>query len=196
MSKQNYKIADILEDEEKTLMFLAQHGDEESTLRLIDQYSNVIRAAAMQNADRYGYEDCMAEARCAFIERINAIDAVDTRRFRTALRQELSDAVVSGLNPHGLSRRQISNVDNLPTYVHYNDAMLNEFEEHSDVRDLSSHTKEVMAAVLNDQEMTAVTKWLESPNMTDEEIAEDLGMSRRSFKRQLSVAFAKLRENL
>jgi DNA-directed RNA polymerase specialized sigma24 family protein len=62
--------------------------------------------------------------------------------------------------------------------------------------ELSLKTQAVMAEVLDDEEIEIILRWAESPNLSDADLAGDLGMSRRSFKRQMSVAMAKLRENL
>ncbi len=195
MSTDNFNIAGVLDDEEKTFMFLAQHGDEESILKLISKYSASINTAAMKYAPLYGFEDCYAEARCEFIRRIMTTDAVDTHKFRTMLTTHLADAVATRLNPYGLSKRQMGNVDYLPEFELLNDEV-NNMTTGDTEWELSLKTQAVMAEVLDDEEIEVILRWAESPNLSDEDLAGDLGMSRRSFKRQMSVAMAKLRENL
>ncbi len=189
------RIVATLENEEATLMFLAQHGDEESVMKLVNKYAAAINTAAQKYADMYGFEDCYAEARCEFIRRVLTHPADDTKGFRTMLTSELADAVATRLNPYGLSRRQIGNVDYLPEFELLNDEV-NNMTTGENNWELSLKTQAVMAEVLDDEEIDILLRWAESPNLSDTDLASDLGMSRRSFKRQMSVAMAKLRENL
>ena len=189
------RIVATLESEESTLMFLAQHGDEESIMKLVNKYAAAINTAAQKYAATYGFEDCYAEARCEFIRRVMTHPADDTKGFRTMLTSELADAVATRLNPYGLSRRQMGNVDYLPEFELLNDEVNNMTAGETD-GELSLKTQAVMSEVLDDEEIEIILRWAESPNLSDEDLAGDLGLSRRSFKRQMSVAMAKLRENL
>ena len=188
--------ADMLDNEDLTLIFLAQHGDEESMLSLISKYAPAIKRAAGRYADEFGLEDCYAEARCAFIERVFNADPSNLKRFRTMLTKELSDVVMTRLNLHGLSRRAIADNPNLPEYVQ----MSEEVKEMPYVTDhdvkLSEAVIEAIEAHLTDEERKAVIAYTEYPRMTEAQVAEECGMTRSTYQRRLATAFAKLREVL
>ena len=188
--------ADMLDNEDLTLIFLAQHGDEESMLSLISKYDPAIKRAAGRYADQFELEDCYSEARCAFIERVLNADPSNLKRFRTMLTKELSDVVMTRLNPHGLSRRAIANNPNLPEYVQISEEVREmPYVPGHDVK-LSERTVEAIGAYLNDEEKQAVLAFTEYPRMTEEQVAAECGMTRSTYQRRLATAFAKLREVL
>jgi RNA polymerase sigma factor (sigma-70 family) len=190
------EVVSMLEDEDLTKIFLAQQGDEQSMLYLVQKYSAAIYSAANRYREEYGAEDCVAEARCAFIERVHNADPSNLKKFRTALVKELADVVATRLNPYGLTRRQMDNVrDEL--FVTVPDTGLNDKPELGRTIDrLPTYLQVELWINLDDEELLAVETWLEYPRMTEEQVAEEAGMSRSTFQRRLATAFAKLREAL
>lgn len=190
------QVADMLDNEDLTLIFLAQHGDEESMLGLISKYAPAIHSAAGRYADQFGLEDCYAEARCAFIERVLNADPSNLKRFRTMLTKELSDVVMTRLNPHGLSRRAVADNPNLPEYVQMPEGVKEmPYVPGHDVK-LPGATIEAIESHLTDEERKAVIAYTEYPRMTEAQVAEECGMTRSTYQRRLATAFAKLREAL
>ena len=187
-------IESTLTEPDLTKIYLAQLGDEKSMIDLLNKYKAAIMTAASKYADEYGMEDCVAEARCAFIERVYNADYTDLRKFRSMLTKELADAVATNLNPYGLTRRRMSQLNDLPEFEPMGDLSMLSFNENQS--EVSLKLQAVMASVLTDDEMTMVLDWMSSPNQTDDDAAKDAGMSRRTYRRNLSVAFAKIREAL
>jgi RNA polymerase sigma factor (sigma-70 family) len=185
----------MLDNEDLTLIFLAQHGDEESMLSLISKYAPAIKRAAGRYADQFELEDCYSEARCAFIERVLNADPSDLRRFRTMLTKELSDVVMTRLNPHGLSRRAVESTSNLPEYVPMNEEVKEmPYVPGHDVK-LPEAIIEAIEAHLTDEEKQAVLAYTEYPRMTEAQVAEECGMTRSTYQRRLATAFAILKES-
>ena len=184
-----------LNERDLTKIYLAQLGDEKSMIDLVNKYKAAIMTAASKYAEEYGMEDCVAEAQCAFIERVYNADYTDLRKFRSMLTKELADTVATNLNPYGLSRRRMTQVNNLPCIEPMGELSTLSFTEDDD-SEISLKLQAVMADVLTDIEMDMVLNWMFSPNRTDDEAAADAGVSRRTYRRDLSVAFAKIREGL
>lgn len=188
--------AGMLDNEDLTLIFLSQHGDCESMLSLIKKYNPAILRAATRYSDQFGLEECFAEARCAFIERVHAADPSNLRKFRTMLTQELSDVVMTRLNPHGLTRRAIDNNPDLPEYVPVPEGV----KEMTEVQNVDVKLPEkLLTAIeenLTNEEEQAVLAFTAFPRMTEAQVAEECGMTRSTYQRRLATAFAKLREVL
>lgn len=190
------EVVSMLKDEDLTKIFLAQQGDEQAMLQLVQKYSAAIYSAANRYSEEYGTEDCVAEARCAFIERVHKADPSDLKRFRTALVKELADVVATRLNPYGLTRRQLDNVRG-ELFVTVPDTGLDNRPELGRIVDrLPTHLQVELWINLSSEELHAVEIWLEYPRMTEAQLAEEAGLSRSTFQRRLATAFAKLREAL
>ena len=147
-------------------------------------------------ADTFGYEDCYAEAVVAFIERVNNADPSDLIKFRTAIRRELADAVMSNLNPYGLTRRGMSNLDGQLFQIEYTERTVEPMARNRKPKWVNKNTDLVMRGVLTVEEFTAVEAWLEYQLMTEAEVADEIGMTRDTYRRRLATAFAKLREHI
>lgn len=189
------EVTTMLADEDLTLIFLAQQGDENSMLKLVKKYGPAIHTAAMRYADTYGQEDCYAEARCAFIERVHKADPSNLKKFRSYLVKELADAIVTRLNPYGLTRRALANADGL-----YETVPMTNLENVPDTKrvidGISVTLNLEMWLALEPEEYRAVEAWLEYPRMTEAEVADEIGVPRSTFQRRLAVAFSKLRVRL
>lgn len=190
------QVTTMLDNEDLTTILLAQHGDEASMEALVRKYQVVIRSAAQQYADTYGYDDCYGEAVCSFIECVHNADPSDIVKFRASVRKELVNGIVSRLNPYGLSRRHLDRVSGEVYQIEYTERVVEPMARNRKPKWVSKQTDLIMRSVLDVEEFSAVEAWLEYQLMSEADIAEEIGMTRDTYRRRLATAFAKLREHI
>ena len=188
------KMQDTDEHYDFSKILLAQSGDQEAMSYLLKKYKPAINRAARKYENEYGKEDCYAEAQCVFLERV--VKADDVIKFRTSLVNEIANGIVSNLNPYGLTRRHMQNLNGTLFKTTSTSKNLEPEKVALGVEPLSRDIVDKMKEVLSDSEFAAVTNWLEFPDFNDRQVSEECGMLRMTYRYRLASAFTKLRNQI